>query len=251
MAENPLTSPDVWNELHQAYDKTLGGLFSAAAKRGIELIAPDRDAEVLDVACGPGTLTLNVAPLVRKVVAVDFAASMLELLEEKRRVAKIRNIEALVGDGTALPFADARFDAAFSCFGLFLFADRAKGFAEGPVEETYRILREVLPDLPFGAGHSPLGTREDIVAEMSAASFVDINVEKLPIHFSFPSTDAFWAENALASAPFVAARRRVAARDWPAVEARVVASLRSSFPGPVAFDRWAWVAVGRRAAARA
>jgi SAM-dependent methyltransferase len=268
VTQSPLTSPDVWNELHQDYEKTLVRLFSVAAKRGIELVAPQKDAVVLDVACGPGTLALMVAPLVNKVVAVDFAASMLALLEQKRNCAGLANIETLVADGTALPFADARFDAAFSCFGLFLFADRAAGFrellrvikpgakamisswapAEGPIEDTFRIVREILPDLPFGKGLAPLGTREDIIAEMAAAGFVDIRVEPIVVHFAFDSVQTYWSENSLASAPIVATRRRVDPTQWPAVEAQILESLRRSFPGRVKFDRNAWVAVGNRPA---
>lgn len=264
--QSPLTSPDVWNELHQAYERTIVPLFSAVARRGIELVAPDATAEVLDVACGPGTLTLQVASLVRKVVAVDFATSMIELLEEKCRQAGIVNIEAQVADGTALPYADSRFDAAFSCFGLFLFADRAAGFselrrvvklgakvmisswtpAEGPIEAMYRIVREILPDLPFQNGHAPLGTKHDIVEEMTAAGFADIQTEAVGVPFWFPSAEAFWEENNRASAPLVATRQRVAPADWPTVEARILQTLRSAFPARVEFDRLAWIAVGRR-----
>jgi SAM-dependent methyltransferase len=266
VAQSPLTSPDVWNELHRAYDETLVPLFSIAAKRGIELVAPSSDDEVLDVACGPGTLTLEVAPLVRRVVAVDFAVSMIELLNGKCCRAGVENVETQVGDGTALPFADGRFDAAFSCFGLFLFADRAAGLselrrvvkpgskvmisswapAEGPIEATYRIVREVLPDLPFGEGHAPLGTKGEIVDEMGGAGFVDVQVERIPIRFAFPSAEAFWRANGLASAPLVATRRRVAPAEWPTIEQRILETLRSSFPARVDFERFAWVAVGKK-----
>jgi SAM-dependent methyltransferase len=264
--QTPLTSPDVWNELHRAYDRTIVPIFSIAAKRGIELVAPRSEDEVLDVACGPGTLTLQVAPLVRRVVALDFAVSMIDLLEERCARAGIKNIEAVVGDGTALPFADRHFDAAFSCFALFLFADRAAGLselwrvvkpgskvmisswapAEGPIEAMYRIVREVLPDLPFGPGHAPLGTEREILDEMGGAGFVEVRAERIPIRFAFPSAEAFWTENSQASAPLVATRRRIAPAKWPAIEQRILDSLRSSFPARVDFDRFAWVAVGRR-----
>jgi hypothetical protein len=65
VSQTPFADSDVCNELHQPYDKTLTGLFLAAAKRGIELAAPEKNAEVLDVACGSSTLALELAPLVR------------------------------------------------------------------------------------------------------------------------------------------------------------------------------------------
>ena len=62
MTESPLTSPDLWNELHENYERTLAPLFSKVARRGIELLAPGSHSRALDVACGPGTLTLDLAP---------------------------------------------------------------------------------------------------------------------------------------------------------------------------------------------
>src|SRR5512142_432182 len=111
MAESPLTSPSLWNELHRDYEKTIVPLFSKVALRVIDLVAPDANSRVVDVACGPGTLALNVAPRVRQVVAADFASSMIELLEAKCRERGVRNVVTQIADGMALPFADAEFDA--------------------------------------------------------------------------------------------------------------------------------------------
>jgi SAM-dependent methyltransferase len=268
MSQNPLTSPDVWNDLHQDYDRTSVPLFSVAAKRGIELVEPKKHFRVLDVACGPGTLTIEVAKRVQQVVAVDFATSMISLLQSKCRQAGVDNIESLVADGTSLPFADSQFDAVFSCFGLFLFADRAKGLSElfrvakpqskvmlsswapadGPIEAMYRIVRETLPDLPFQQGRAPLGTRGEIVQEMTDAGFVDLHVESMRVPFVFASAGAFWEENSRASAPLVATRRWVPASQWPAIEARILETLHQAFPADVNFDRFALVAAGNKPA---
>jgi len=268
MSESPLTSPALWNELHEHYERTIVPLFSQVARRGIELLAPEASARVIDVACGPGTLTLNVAPRVSQVVAVDFAASMIGLLQKKCREAGFRNVEAQLADGMSLPFAEAEFDAAFSCFGLFLFSDRAQGFSElfrvvkpsskvmisswspsdGPVEIMYRVVREVLPDLPFQKGRAPLGTKSDIVDEMSAAGFEQLLVESVPVTYDYPSVTTFWAENSRASAPLVATRRRVSEAQWPQMEARILAALSAQFSTGVHYERSAWVAVGRKPA---
>jgi ubiquinone/menaquinone biosynthesis C-methylase UbiE len=266
MTQSPLTNPDVWNDLHQHYETSLVPRFSLAARRGLDLVAPHADAEVLDIGAGPGTLTLLVAPRVRHVIAIDFAANMLKLLDRERDLRGLNNIETRLADGAALPFERAQFDAVFSCFALFLFADRALGFREmhrvlrpsgkamisswapsdGPVEVMYRIVREVLPALPFQKGHAPLGTPSEIVDEMSAAGFQDIAVEGVAVPFDATTADAFWAENSKASAPLVAARKHVGEQDWPAIEQRIVSALRGALPGPVHFHRTAWVAVGQK-----
>lgn len=267
MTGSPLAQPELWNEIHAAYEKTLVPLFSIAAQRGLELVGPSRDAEILDVACGPGTLTLLAAPKVRKVCAVDFASSMIDLLEKRRTRAALTNIEAQVADGTKLPYENDRFDAAFSCFGVFLFADRAAGFTElrrvlkpgaklmisswvpgeGPIREMNRIIREVIPEMPFRDGQSPLGTPEEIVAEMGSAGFQDLIVESVPVNYAYPSAEVFWKDYSQAAAPIMALRRTVSVSQWPEIESRIVGELRSAFPTRLSFDRHALVAVGGKA----
>jgi hypothetical protein len=147
-----------------------------------------------------------------------------------------------------------------------LFSDRAQGFSElfrvvkpsskvmisswspsdGPVELMYRIVREILPDLPFQEGRAPLGTKCDIVDEMSTAGFEQLLVESVPVTYDYPSVATFWADNSRASAPLVATRRRVSDAQWPQVETRILAALSAEFPTGVHYERSAWVAVGRK-----
>ena len=114
------------------------------------------------------------------------------------------------------------------------------------MELAYRIVREVLPDLPFQKGRSPLGTKDEIVAEMSAAGLGQLLVESVPVTYDYPSAEEFWAANSRASAPLVATRRRVSDAQWPQIEARILAALCKEFPARVRWERGAWVAVGRK-----
>jgi len=266
VASSPLTSPDVWNDLHLFYNETLVPRFATAARRGIELVEPSGHDDVIDVGCGPGTLTLLLAPIVKQVAAVDFAEKMIELLKQKCDKFNVSNVDARVADGTALPYPNERFDAALSCFGLFLFADRAKGLeemyrvlkpggkvmisswapADGPIEGMYNIVREILPGLPFQKGVAPLGTEQEIHHELSQAGFRDVRVEPVPVLFDYETAEEFWRENSRASAPLVATRRKVGEADWPAVEAKLLFCLRQTFRGAVRFHRTALVAVAVR-----
>ena len=85
-------------------------------------------SRVVDVACGPGTVTRMVAGSVASVDAIDFSAPMIELLNRHLEQQKISNVRAVVGDGQQLPYGSDQFDAAFSMFGLMFFPDRIKGF---------------------------------------------------------------------------------------------------------------------------
>lgn len=47
---------------------------------------------VLDVGCGPGTLAIPLAGLVRRVTALDYSAAMLAELAKRAKAAKLKNI---------------------------------------------------------------------------------------------------------------------------------------------------------------
>lgn len=82
----------------------------------------------LDVACGTGALTRELARTVGvhgRVVGIDFSPGMLD--EARRRSPGMTWLE---GDAQALPFADAEFDAATIAFGLRNLAVPQRGLAE-------------------------------------------------------------------------------------------------------------------------
>lgn len=68
---------------------------------------------VLDVAAGTGTSSAALASTGARVVAVDISEGMIEVGRERHP-----EIEFVEGSATALPFADASFDAATISFGL-------------------------------------------------------------------------------------------------------------------------------------
>jgi ubiquinone/menaquinone biosynthesis C-methylase UbiE len=81
---------------------------------------------VLDVACGPGNFSREFARAVGPdglVVGIDASRTMLERGAELRHEAGIENLVLIRGDATALPFADASFDATCCFAALHLFAD--------------------------------------------------------------------------------------------------------------------------------
>ena len=98
--------------------------------RAIELANIPASARVIDVATGPGTVALALAPRVREVCALDFSSGMIEQLERESARRGLTNVRAVVGDGQSLPYADGAFSAGFSMFGLMFFPDRARGYRE-------------------------------------------------------------------------------------------------------------------------
>jgi demethylmenaquinone methyltransferase/2-methoxy-6-polyprenyl-1,4-benzoquinol methylase len=94
-------------------------------------IAPIPGDRVLDVAAGTGTATAGLRDVGVDVVGVDISAGMLA---EGRRRGMARDV--IVGDATALPFADGTFDAVTISFGLRNVAD-----VPGALAEMRRVTR--------------------------------------------------------------------------------------------------------------
>ena len=83
---------------------------------------------VLDVACGSGKLTAELARLAGpsgRAVGVDFSPRMLEIARHDHP-----GIDFIEGDALQLPFDDATFDATTIAFGLRNLADPVRGLRE-------------------------------------------------------------------------------------------------------------------------
>ena len=67
---------------------------------------------VLDIGCGPGTITLDFAARVApgRVTGVDASAEIIEKATELAAEDDLDNVEFVVGNGYELPFADNSFD---------------------------------------------------------------------------------------------------------------------------------------------
>lgn len=68
------------------------------------------DAELLDIGCGPGTLTCDLAERVRRVTAVEHTAEALDLCRVEAERRGVTNIDFVVADVHDLTFDDASFD---------------------------------------------------------------------------------------------------------------------------------------------
>ena len=94
----------------------------AARETGLQ-----KGGTALDVACGSGKLTAELARLAQggRVVGLDFSPQMLEVARHTHL-----KLEFIEGDALSLPFDDASFDAATIAFGLRNLADPVRGLRE-------------------------------------------------------------------------------------------------------------------------
>jgi len=71
---------------------------------------------VLDVGCGPGSVTRGLASLVEpgSVIGVDVAPDVIDIAKRDARAARVENVEFRVGDVYTLPLDDAEFDVVYA-----------------------------------------------------------------------------------------------------------------------------------------
>jgi ubiquinone/menaquinone biosynthesis C-methylase UbiE len=262
-----MSTSEPWQLVAEGYAAEASLVMAPFSRRAAELLAVTPNARVLDVAAGPGTLALELAPRVREVTAIDFSECMVSELLKAATRANLGNLRALVGDGQALPFTDNEFDAGFSMFGLMFFPDRPRGWSE-----LYRVLRpgagavvsswasfdeSSLMRAMFGAlaavdptftaprkdGRS-LENPEVLAGEMSAAGFERVRIEPVT-HSIRPASGAdLWQRLARSSAPLVLLRNRLGEAEWLRREPRVHAFLAEALQQDPVLSTTALLAVG-------
>jgi demethylmenaquinone methyltransferase / 2-methoxy-6-polyprenyl-1,4-benzoquinol methylase len=105
-----------------------GGTDGGWRRRAARATSLQPGGSALDVACGSGKLTAELARIAGgagRVVGLDFSAQMLEIARRDHS-----GIEFLEGDALNLPFDDASFDASTIAFGLRNLADPVRGLRE-------------------------------------------------------------------------------------------------------------------------
>jgi len=117
-------------EWDRTRDRTFGTRFHLHGLLG--LLAPN--LEVADLGCGTGPISEALAPMVRRVVAVDASEAMLSAA--RRRLERFDNVELRAGELEALPIADGAVDAATLVLVLHHVAEPAR-----VLSEAARILR--------------------------------------------------------------------------------------------------------------
>lgn len=86
--------------------------------------------DVLDVACGPGTLAVAVARDAARVVGLDATGAMLDRARRRADAASLHKVSFVEGDAENLPFDDGTFDAVVNRASLHHFLDPGRAIAE-------------------------------------------------------------------------------------------------------------------------
>ncbi len=270
-APSPLATAEPWDLVSAAYTAEALPYFERFATEALRAAQLPRGARIVDVAAGPGTLSLLAAAGGARVSAIDFSEAMVAQFRSRAAAAGLADaVDVRVGDGQRLPFESAAYDAAFSMFGLMFFPDRLAGLREMrrvlrpgcpgvisswvPFDGAFGVLlsalRDELPSLPLEGGRSPLSSAAEIHTEMVAAGFDAVRVETVDIPITAPSFAAFWDSMQRTNAPLVLVRHRLGAR-WSEVAPRIRDRVQAVVgDGPVVTGRGAFLGIGRQGGAR-
>jgi ubiquinone/menaquinone biosynthesis C-methylase UbiE len=174
--------------------------------------------DVLDVGCGPGTITLDLAERVApgSVIGLDRDAGVLEKAEQSRAQRQVDNASFRTGDVYALEFPDASFDVVHAHQVLQHLTDPVAA-----LREMRRVLRPAgllaVRDSDYGAKFwapaDPMldrwmalyhavtranGAEADagryLPGWVRAAGFNDIEVSSSTWTFAVPETTRWWGE---------------------------------------------------------
>lgn len=93
---------------------------------------PGAGARVLDIGCGAGATTLDLARRVGpdgRAVGVDVSDALLELARQRARAGTVGNVDFVRADAATHDFGGPVFDAAISRYGVMFFEDPDAAFA--------------------------------------------------------------------------------------------------------------------------
>lgn len=185
---------------------------------GALLIADD--AQTLDVGCGSGSVTIELAACAGDghALGLDISNRMVEHARSQADAAGVGNVTFVRGDAQVHPFDDDQFDGAVSAFGGMFFGDPTAAFANvrrglrrgssltmlawRPLSENEWLTEirrslaagRVLPEPPSGVpGPFGLADPDHVRSLLGAAGFTDVELTPLDeaMWFGTDTDDAF------------------------------------------------------------
>lgn len=248
-----------WVDAEPMTQLMLGGVITDTA---IGRLAPVVGEDVLDIGCGPGPTTMQIAAMVRpvgRVTGADISPTMVSVARTRARDAGLGDVSFVVADAQSADLGTDVYDAAFSRFGVMFFADPVAAFAN-----VARALRPGgrlvfacwqdvsrnewlhlpgaaavavsgrMPELPETGSPGPfsLSDPDRIRAILDASGYVDVTVEDLTVPIVIPEDRI--------EVMIDGARRMGVLReqlDWfhddPELSARIVDAVRAELVGRV------------------
>jgi ubiquinone/menaquinone biosynthesis C-methylase UbiE len=128
--EEHAAPPEAWDAIAEGYDRYVAPQEVDVANEALRLVGLEPGEQFLDVAAGPGGLSVPAARLGAEVLATDWSPAMIERFEARADHEGLRNVEGRVMDCHALDLPDDSFDVTGSQFGVMLVPDQPRALRE-------------------------------------------------------------------------------------------------------------------------
>jgi ubiquinone/menaquinone biosynthesis C-methylase UbiE len=217
--EEHAAPPEAWDAIAEGYDRYVAPQEVELANEALRLVGLESGERFLDVAAGPGGLTLPAARLGAKVLATDWSPAMIERFEARVREEGLHDAEGRVMDCHALELEDDSFDVTGSQFGVMLVPDQPRSLREmvrvtkpggrvlviaygSPAEfETLQVfisaLTAVAPDFPGLPDDPPplefqVADPDVFRRRLAEAGLKDVHIERTAEQPVFTSGQELW-----------------------------------------------------------
>jgi ubiquinone/menaquinone biosynthesis C-methylase UbiE len=211
--------PEAWDAIAEGYDRYVASQEVDLANEALSLVGLEPGDRFLDVAAGPGGLSLPAARLGAEVLATDWSPAMIERFEARARDEGLSKAEGRVMDCHALDLSDSSFDVTGSQFGVMLVPDQPRALREmvrvtkpggrvlviaygSPAEfETLQVfisaLRAVAPDFPGLPDDPPplefqVADPDVFRQRLTDAALKDVRIERTTERPVFASGQEMW-----------------------------------------------------------
>ena len=133
-----ITSREYWNRRSVIYDSKIGHIYHDAYERTIHMSRRylNKTDYVLDLGCGTGIITVEIAPLVDRIRAIDVSEDMMSICRKKLESRGVKNVtleQMSIFDST---LEDESFDVVCAYNILNYLNDR-----DDALERMYSILK--------------------------------------------------------------------------------------------------------------
>ena len=247
-----------------AYDRFMGRYSERLAPAFADFAGVQADMRVLDVGCGPGALTAELARRVgaERVAAADPAEHLVEACR-----ARVPGADVRAAPAEALPFEDRDFDVALAQLVVNFLRDAGTGAAQmrrvvrsggtvaactwaaGDGMEMLRVIwgaaaAHVDPSAGDAESRMRYRTREELAELAAGAGLEDVAIERLPVEAAYADFEDFWEPVTCAPGPVGAFYARL--DEDQRAEVREECRRRLGDPaGPFTLAAAAWAVRGR------
>ncbi|MFC7496503.1 MULTISPECIES: class I SAM-dependent methyltransferase [unclassified Nocardioides] len=201
----------VFDRAAPTYDRVGTAYHAHFAGRLLDLAGPQREARLLDVACGRGAVLVAAAQRgLGDLTGIDVSPAMIELARADLAAAGCE-AELRVMDAERLDFPDASFDVLTAAFALFFLPDPARAAAEfvrvlrpggvvavstwGAEDERWAFEDDLLPAAGAPrrrALQQPFDSAEEVAALLGAAAVTSLDVQEEETEVWFATKEQWW-----------------------------------------------------------